>query len=206
MKISIPNRNHSARGRLALLVVAGLLFALPAGFAAKAPKQITGGKIGVGTWRTQAEFKDIHVIHEGQAYPVSIPKDLTSWKTWRGKWEVADGVLRQTSFDEDARAVLAGNLPWTDYAIALKARKTAGVEGFLILFGMQDADSPVRSWWNIGGWNNSAHAFQSPGVLEIQMEGEVEQDRWYDIRVEVEGLTIRGFLDGKLVQTGKRID
>ncbi len=45
-------------------------------------------------------------------------------------------------------------------------------------------------------------------VVGEQVRGSVETGRWYDIRVEVRGRTVRGFLDGQLVQdrTLPRID
>jgi alpha-L-arabinofuranosidase len=63
--------------------------------------------------------------------------------------------------------------------------------------------------WNIGGWGNRLHAVQAAdAVVGEQTPGTIETGRWYDIRIEVKDRTVRGFLDGALVQerTLPRID
>ena len=168
-------------------------------------KVVTGGKVGVGTWSTRAEFKDIRVTSsDGQIFQCEISEGLSSWERYRGKWTAVDGVLQQSSLRENTRAVLAGSLPWTDYTLELKARKLGGSEGFLILFGMPAADAPVFSWWNLGGWGNSAYAIQSPGIAEERVPGGIEENRWYDIKVVISGVTIETYLDGELIQTAQR--
>ena len=162
------------------------------------------GLAGVGTWATRAEFKDIKITKGDQTlFESDFSRGLDGWDTWRGHWEVVDGTLRQLSLDEDARA-LVGDPSWTDYTLSFKARKLDGAEGFLALFGMAAADSPVKSWWNIGGWGNSAHAVQSPGIPEARQGGRIETGRWYDVRVELNDNEVRTYLDGRLVQTGAR--
>lgn len=162
---------------------------------------VTGGKIGVGTWATRAEFKDIRIMGpDGEIFAIDIPEDMSGWETNRGSWGVVDGALRQTSLWDDTRAVITGNLPWNNYAINLKARKLGGREGFLILFGMPSADSHVHSWWNLGGWGNTEHAIQTPGVPEKRIRGSIKEDHWYDIMIVIHDGIIEGYLDGELIQ------
>jgi O-glycosyl hydrolase len=156
------------------------------------------GMVGVGTWSTQAEFKDIKVVKGNQTlYSSDFSKGLEGWKTMRGKWEVVDGVLRQSSNEQDARALI-GDPAWSDYTLMLKARKLGGEEGFLIFFGLPNAGATSR--WNIGGWGNTKHALQAPDVSNEQLAGKIETGRWYDIRIELKGNSIRAFLDNQLVQ------
>ena len=61
---------------------------------------------------------------------------LKGWKTMAGKWEAADGALRQTVKTENIRAI-AGQKAWKDYTYSLKARKLGGDEGFLIMFNVR---------------------------------------------------------------------
>ena len=160
------------------------------------------GMIGVGTWNTQAEFKDIQVTKEGRSlFASDFSKGLQGWKTMRGQWQVVEGTLRQTGSEENARA-LVGDPAWSDYTLTLKARKLGGKEGFLILFGSPGDDT--QTWLNLGGWNNTANGLSLPGVSTANSPGQIETGRWYDIRVEVKGPTIKAFLDGKLVQQGAR--
>lgn len=63
--------------------------------------------------------------------------------------------------------------------------------------------------WNIGGWGNRLHAIQAAdAVVGGQTPGSIEPGRWYDIRIEVRDRTVRGFIDGVLVQerTLPRVD
>ena len=161
------------------------------------------GKIGVATWATQAEFKDIQVTQGGKTL---YSKDFTSgdadWAFRVGTWVAADGVLRQTGDLTNSRAT-AGDAAWTDYTYHVQARKLGGAEGFLIAFHFQNANNYL--WWNLGGWGNTRTAIQQVqnGVntqLGPDVPVTVESNRWYDIKVEVQGRQVRCFLDGKLVE------
>jgi alpha-L-arabinofuranosidase len=156
------------------------------------------GMIGVGTWATQAEFKDLRVTQgEKTLFQSDFSKGLAGWHTIGGQWEAKDGVLRQTSPKTDIRAVV-GNRRWSNYTLTLKARKLGGAEGFLVMFGVQDPRR--KSWWNIGGWGNHHHALELPdGVMSDPVPGHIETGRWYDVRVELRGGAVRCYLDGKLI-------
>src|SRR5579862_1356230 len=118
------------------------------------------GMVGVGTWATQAEFKDIKVTKGDRTlFASDFAKGLQGWQTMRGKWEVKEGALRQTSNEENTRALI-GEPNWSDYTLTLKARKLGGNEGFLILFGIPEAN--FKSWWNIGGWGNTRYGIEAP--------------------------------------------
>lgn len=193
------------RSRHALLGFATFCLALATPFSALlAATDTISGLAGVGTWATRAEFKDITVTKNGQTlFKSDFSKGLAGLKTWRGNWEVVDGVLRQTSLEEDARALI-GDATWSDYTLTFRARKLSGAEGFLALFGMPSADTDDKSWWNIGGWGNTAHALQSPGMPEARRRGRIDDNRWYEVKVELSGNTARTYLDGTLIQTSAR--
>jgi alpha-L-arabinofuranosidase len=160
------------------------------------------GQIGVGTWATQAEYKDVRVTSpEGQTlYSSDFNGGKSGFATSNGDWQVVDGALRQVGNAENTRAV-AGDVGWKDYTISLKARKISGAEGFLVLFRSRDAQN--YSWWNIGGWGNTRTAVERSeggGKSESGTSNTtVETGRWYDLRLEVSGKSIRGYIDGKLV-------
>lgn len=160
------------------------------------------GMVGVGTWETEAEFKDIRVTHDGKTlFDSNKPGSLDGMQTGRGDWRVNNGVIQQTSDETDARA-LFGDPMWSDYTLSLKARKVSGNEGFLILFAAPDATA--KSWLNLGGWGNTQHGIESPGIAAERVPGKIETGRWYDIRIALKGNTVLAFLDGKLILRGKR--
>jgi alpha-L-arabinofuranosidase len=160
------------------------------------------GKIGVGTWQTQTEFKDLKVTAGDKLlYRADFSKRLRGWKMSDGKWKNEGGILQQTTDHLNCRATV-GSDQWTDYTYTLKARKTAGAEGFLVIFHFQDNDNFL--WWNVGGWGNSRTAleavrFGSKEELGPSADVKVETNRWYDVRIEVKGRSIRCFLDDKLI-------
>jgi alpha-L-arabinofuranosidase len=160
-----------------------------------------GGAIGLGTWATQAEFKDLKVTQGDRTlWSADLAEGTGGWKFLGGKWRVEDGALRQSATGQNIRAV-SGDKGWTDYTFSLKARKLGGAEGFLILFRVQDENK--KSWWNIGGWGNTRHAIEIGGEVGRSVPGHIEQGRWYDIRIEVAGASIRCYLDDKLVHDVK---
>jgi alpha-L-arabinofuranosidase len=166
------------------------------------PMETPKGIVGVGTWRTQAEFKDLKVTKNGETlFASDFSKGLSGWKIPRGRWEVVDGALRQSGREEGARALI-GDPSWSDYTLSLKARKLGGDEGFLITFQAPGDDS--KTWWNLGGWENTQHGLELPGVPMERIPGRIETGRWYDIRVELKGQSVLCYLDGKLVQQGTR--
>ena len=92
------------------------------------------GGIGVGTWNTDAEYKDIAVTSNGKTvYQSDFSHGAANWKPGIGNWSVDNGALRQSNIAENCRNLI-GDSVWTDYTLTLKARKLAGNEGFLILF------------------------------------------------------------------------
>jgi alpha-L-arabinofuranosidase len=158
-----------------------------------------GGAIGVGTWGTQAEFKDMQVTRDGRKlFSCDFANGTNGWKLLgAGNWKVEAGVLRQNSAAFNVRAI-AGDRSWTNYTFSLKARKLGGAEGFLILFNVQNENAP--SWWNLGGWGNTRHGIEASGIA-AQVPGSIETGRWYDIKIVLKGARIECYLDGKLVQS-----
>ena len=159
----------------------------------------SGGMVGVGTWNTAAEFKDIKVTsREGK---VLFKSDFTSGtKGWTllgdgADWQAQDGALRQRAEKEFIRAI-AGQREWTDYTLTLKARKISGAEGFLILFRIGGNED--RTWWNLGGWGNTSDGIEAGETLDSK-PSHIETDRWYDLKVVVSGKNVKCYLDGQLV-------
>ena len=103
-----------------------------------------GGAIGVGTWATQAEFKDIKVTHGDKVLFQSRlhrrHRGLEDARAATGKPRTASCGKQRG--DTNIRAI-AGDKSWTDYTYTLKARKLGGSEGFLILFNVQDEHAEV---------------------------------------------------------------
>jgi alpha-L-arabinofuranosidase len=157
------------------------------------------GCIGLGTWNNAAEFKDLKVVSpEGEIlFETDFSKDIDDWrKTGMGEWSVKDGVLRQMAIAPYVTA-FTGDTSWTDYTITLKARKISGENGFQIYFRNRSNRERIR--WDLGGFWNSVH-FMEIGITSESIKATIEPGRWYDIKIEIRGNTVKGYLDGKLVQ------
>lgn len=166
------------------------------------PTEAYHGRIGLGTWNTQAEFKDVKVTRgEEVLYQSDFSRGSDGWKVFKGDWKVKEGAYQQTADATDQRAS-AGDAAWQDYTYTLKARKLGGAEGFLVMFHVRDDNNWL--WWNLGGWGNARHAIEEckgggKSIVGGEVRGEIETGRWYDIRIELAGPRIRCFLDGKLI-------
>ena len=118
-----------------------------------------------------------------------------------GDWSVDDGEIVQSAIVTDVNFVF-GDTDWEDYEIRLEALKERGAEGFMVLFRAEDADNFY--WLNIGGWGNSRHAIEK-GVdgnkhrIGPEVEGSIEEGRWYEIRIRCEGDHIQCWLDAKKI-------
>jgi alpha-L-arabinofuranosidase len=168
------------------------------------PAKVRGG-IGVATWRTASEYKDLTVTQGDKVvFKSDFSKNLDGWTRGEGTWAVKDGAVQQTDADlEDAR-LTAGDVNWTDYTLRVKARKLSGAEGFLIMFHVRDVNNYL--WFNVGGWDNSRsaieHAVDGEKAELGNSEFTVETGKWYDIRVEVKGRDIKCYVDDKLIVSG----
>lgn len=160
------------------------------------PPPVLSGRVGIGTWRTQAEFKNVRVIR-GDKTLYESDGTLDGWETFGGDWSAESGVIRQTDESENVRAFV-GDPSWSDYSVRLQARKLAGSEGFLVSFASTDPNQ--TSWWNLGGWGNTDHGLESAQIALRRVPGQIETGRWYDVRIDVEPSRFSCYLDGELVQ------
>ena len=170
---------------------------------AAAPATAPHGSIGVGSFHTQVQYKNITVTApDGHALlTADLTKDTHDWQPSGGQWRLQDQTIAPSAPDAESWAV-AGDPNWKDYTVHLQARKLGGPEGFLVLFHAQDGSH--YHWWNVGGWGNTLARCESSNGGERAPYGPgrpftVETGRWYDLRMEVTGNRVRGFVDGKLV-------
>jgi alpha-L-arabinofuranosidase len=157
------------------------------------------GCIGLGTWLNSAEFKDVVVTSPAgkSLFKADFSKVDEKWrKTGSGEWTVQDGVLKQSAIASGV-TVFMGDTTWTDYTITLKARKISGENGFQIYFHNQSNRERIR--WDLGGYTNSVHMMDI-GVISESIPATIEVGLWYNIKIEIRGNSVKGYLNGKLIQ------
>jgi alpha-L-arabinofuranosidase len=163
-----------------------------------------GGRIGLGTCQTAAEFKDVRVTRGGDTLLSSdFSSDARGWSPQQGQWSVKNGAYQQTDAG-GAGTVTAGDTTWSDYTLTLKARKLAGSEGFVIMVRHDGPEHFVA--WKLGSSSNKSHALQfrlaQQDHLIAQVPGSIETNRWYDIKIELKGTKVNCYLDGQIMQSG----
>ena len=165
------------------------------------------GAVGLGAWRTNVEYKDFTVTGpDGKALLPGKPTESTdNWAFTGPAWQVTDGTFRPAAADGESWAVV-GDPKWTDYTIRVKARKLGGEEGFLVLWHAADAET--YNWLNVGGWANTRTQAEAANGGNRTAYGrsadfKVQENKWYDLRIEVRGDTARCFIDDKLVTQAK---
>ena len=163
--------------------------------SAEAEQPTLSGAIGVGTWRTAIEVKNVQVNGKDV--------DLTTWTPDRGNFSVNYSILKQNDIQAEA-AISLGDTVYEGETVTLtlQAKKTGGAEGFLIQFGTLDGQSDF--WWNIGGWGNSRHALQrgngrNRSEVTPNRPGSIAAGTWYDIKVALTPGNIKCYLNDELI-------
>ncbi len=171
------------------------------------------GRVGVGTWYTTAEYDNLKVTDNKTGK--TLAKDnftagIFDWawtKPTGGEWKIKNGVLKNTEewmADTHHGAItFYGDTEWNNYTYSIDCKKTGGSEGFLIPFAAKDYDNYI--FWNIGGWENTKSCLQR--VQNGEKTGEipgtitdftVEEGKTYNIKIEVNGTIVKGYIDGAL--------
>ncbi len=160
------------------------------------------GKIGVGSWNTQVQYDDVKLVSNGKTVlSENFSATPDNWEVLQGEFSTGDGVYMQESNGQPAWSVWNGSFDASDYTYSVKAKKTGGSEGFLVVFGHTATGDFY--WLNLGGWNNTMHAVEQGNgqgkATLVSAPGSVNINEWYDIRVEVKKSIARVFLNDELL-------
>lgn len=166
------------------------------------------GGIGLATWDTESEYKDIQVIQNGQVvYSSDFVNKPDEWKAVRGEWKVKDSAFAQTAQGAQRFAWLPGK-SFDTYTLKLKARKTSNAtNAFIVAFGVKDDNTMLRA--HIGSYVNVNSVFESvtngTSVSDLnnqrRLPAPIQTGRWYDITLEVSNEKVDCYLDGKLLMS-----
>ena len=172
------------------------------------------GKVGLGTWWTQAEFDNVKVTNNKNGLTLQQDKFMLPtnfWWKWQkvtdSDWKIKNGKLLQTNdwhaYNQLGAIAVFGDEEWSNYTYTFEATKTKGGEGFLIPFLYEDENNMF--FWNIGGWENTKSAVQivengikTEAIPETTTNFTVETGRTYEIKIVVSDYNIKGYIDGEL--------
>jgi len=161
------------------------------------------GAIGLGTWSTTANYSSVQVVNSKGAVVYSDNfANSSKWTPGTGTWSVAGNIYTQGSTSTDCRSI-SSSITDSVYTYTLKARKTSGGEGFLIIFGYKDSNNFY--WWNLGGWGNTLNAIEqcvggSKSTL-VSAAGSISTNKWYDIKIDFTKDKVFFYLDNVLIHT-----
>ncbi|NCI49437.1 alpha-L-arabinofuranosidase [Sediminibacterium roseum] len=169
------------------------------------PKPRNTGGIGLATWDTQTEYKDIEIVRDGkQLYKSDFVNRPGEWQSVRGNWQVQDGAIAQT-VQGPQRLMLLKDKTFDTYTLKLKARKTSGTNAFIIPFAV-NGKTMLRA--HIGGLVNNSSMFElvmDESVSNVsaprRLQKPIETGRWYDVRLEVGKEKVECYLDDQLLMT-----
>lgn len=156
------------------------------------------GKVGVGTWNTQANFDDLRISSgENRLFSDDFSAGSSDWEVLSGSFNATGGIYSQTATTQPALSLFEQYVDTGDYVFSIKAKKTGGNEGFLIPFAYQDENNYY--WLNIGGWGNTQHAIEkvSKGDKSVLFtsSGNIKLNEWYEIRVVANDEGVRCYLN-----------
>ena len=141
-------------------------------------------RVGFGTWNTRATFetnKDMDYVY--------------------GDWQKEGNTVRQTGHKDATLCIEKSIIDSDHYTCKFRARKDEGAEGFIIIFNYVDEKN--YCWVNFGGWTNSQHTIEqiSNGgkLLADSKRGRIKAGRWYDVTLQVNGDSVKAWLDNELV-------
>lgn len=182
---------------------------------AKVEQSPLGGRVGIGTWYTSAEFDNIKITDNETGKVLgkqnfSLPTDF--WWNWENVYdsndfEIKNGKLVQTNtwmpYTETGMVAYYGCDDWTNYTYTLEATKLDGDEGFIIPFAVKDTNNCY--FWNIGGWGNTVSALQQieDGIKTGRINGTqkpftAETGRTYNLKIVVSGTQVKCYIDDVL--------
>ncbi len=163
----------------------------------------TGHKIGLSSWSTAVSYDNVKVTDAlgNVIFTDDFSKADGRWSSTGGSWNISGGTLNQTDASMQGRLYVADINTGDSYTLELDATKKSGAEAFLIAFNYGDESN--YCWWNIGGWGNTNHAIEvctngSKSNYD-QRGGSIETGRTYRVKIEVNGASVKCYLDGELV-------
>jgi len=176
--------------------------------AVQAP-QFSGG-IGLATWDTHTEYKDIKVIQGGKTvYQSDFVQNPSEWQLLRGQWQVMpDSGLAEIA-DGPQRLAILKDRSFDSYTLTMKARKLDGYNAFIIPFAIRDSNTFLRA--HIGSYVNANSVFErvtngfdvSDVSPQKRLARPIEKGRWYNIRLEVGLDKVDCYLDDTLIMSYK---
>ncbi len=158
--------------------------------------------VGVISNGTVATYRDIEINVGKEKIEVSATMK-NEFEELAKEWSLNGDGITWTIPRGRSAAVVVEPIKSRKYSASVKAKKESGYEGLILVFNY--VDNKNYCWLSIGGSTNTAntieHCIDGHRMTVARAEGSIENDKWYDIRVEVDDNYIKAYLDGKEILT-----
>ncbi|MEV4510150.1 right-handed parallel beta-helix repeat-containing protein [Dactylosporangium sp. NPDC049525] len=136
--------------------------------------------------------------------------NANGWSKSGGTWSVVtdgSGVYRQSKAAGDLSRAFAGQTGWSDYTAEARVRPLAfdgtGADRFAGLAARSGGSTSYDRVVLLSGNRAELQAVRSGAVTVLgSVSLPVSTGRWYTLRLEESGPTVRGYVDGALVGSG----
>lgn len=164
-----------------------------------------------GLLRQTGATEDLITTIREQFPQIKNPFNGYSWDMISGDWELKNESLFQNNELSRPALIIAKNINWSAYILTVKARRLKGIDGLSIIFNFQNLQNYV--FWDVGSSYSNTVINEIAGeksVLEYYTNGndyywiasaspqKLEDNRWYDIKLIVNGGQVKGLIDNQL--------
>lgn len=164
------------------------------------------GYVGMGTWSTQTQFRNLKVTDAAGKTLEADMTDDSQWEVKHGTWKQENGVYTQTT--NENRTALLWKLGKVNKGsvIEFEVNKLSGSEGFLFYFGLQDLSLKKGYMLNAGGWGNSSTAIEkvldnNSSTLSEKVTDKLDENNWHKVRIVITENGADYYMDGRQVLT-----
>jgi pectate lyase len=130
------------------------------------------------------------------------------WSKSGGSWAVvSDGsrAYRQSNVGSELARAFGGSTSWTNYTVSARVKPLA-FDGSGRFVGISARTSGATKFYRLALLNSNRAELQAVNGSSVAVIGGVSRTvatgTWYTLRIEVNGTTIRGFVDGAQVGSG----
>ena len=118
-----------------------------------------------------------------------------------GTWIIENGELSGTTAGYQD-LFLVGSETWTDYTVEFRGKLTGGrILGMAFRYTDTNNNYRLNLYEDLDNTNNFYVYLRVAGAFSEVMKvplGEIDKDEWYTLKIEVEGDSIKAYLDGEL--------
>lgn len=162
------------------------------------------GYVGIGTWSTQTQFRNLKVTN---AVGKTLEADMTDdsqWEIKHGTWKQKNGVYTQVGEENRTALIWKSGKVNKGSVIEFEVNKLSGNEGFLLYLGLQDISLKKGYMLNVGGWGNSCTAIETvndnnSSILSEKVTDKLNENQWHKVRIVITENGADYYMDDKQI-------